>query len=206
MTDQILTTSAENARTPVLLDPERAAAVVAGWREDPIDTWRKQQKKFDRVWPRSAGDELPPHVALAAATCERVATRLRALGYRVKPSAPNASWDLLVEGCLRVEVKASEWREQKPDRGRRLPRHRYQANVRAKQASRVDLVIFVAVSGTDHHFIIPRAALAGRQSLTIRQRDPAAYAGNLAEFYEAWQLIDPALEVAKERPEQGRLL
>lgn len=217
MTNPILAPHQENTqpRTDVLavpaaglpwLTPERAAEIVDSWTTDPIDHWRRQQKKFDRVWLKTPA-ELPPRMVLAAGAVQRVATRLEALGYTVEPTAGNASWDLLIDGCLRVEVKASEWREQMPGKDRRLPRHRYQANIRARQAKSVDLIIFVAVNGSDHHFIIPREQLNGRHSLTIRTHNPVNYTGCLAEFREAWQLVGPALKAAKERREveQGRL-
>jgi hypothetical protein len=209
MTYRILTPPTENKqpRTDVLaldwLTPDRAARIVEGWIVDPIDHWRKQKKQFDRVWPK-APVELPPHLRLAGETVERVAGRIEALGYAVAPTTGNASWDLEVEGCLRVEVKASAWKEQKPTGTHRLPRHRYQANIRAKQAAQIDLVIFVAVNGRDHHFIIPRAELRGRRSLTIRVYNPDAYTGSLAQFREAWHLVGPALDAARLRPVQGR--
>lgn len=211
MTIQILPPQTKETQTRTDVLPTGAAAVFArageivdSWIIDPIDHWRKEQKKFDRVWPKAK--ERPAHIALAASVAQRVAGQLEALGYHVEPSKPNASWDLLVEGCLRVEVKASEWHKQKPDRANRNEnRGRYQANIRGRQTSQADLFVFVAVSGADHYFIIPRADLAGRHSLTIRTYNPEYYTGCLAEFREAWQLVGPALEAAKERVEQGRL-
>lgn len=214
MTDRILSSTQSNHQTrtgvlspaPPLALFARAAEIIEAWLEDPIDRWRKEKKKYDRVWPR--GDKAPPHLSFAAGAVERVKARLEEMGYAVEPSKGNAHWDLLVEGCLRLEVKASEWKLQEhPEPGRRRPRGRYQANIRKKQAGQVDLVVFMAVNGADHHFVIPRPELRGRRNLTIRCYDPAHYTGNLAGFYEAWERVGPALAAARERREfeQGRL-
>lgn len=172
-----------------------AEALVNGWREDPIDTWRKQQKARQYIKPR----QRDPNHEFGDEITAKIAGKLEEMGYIVETTSHKAHHDLLVNGRLRIEVKAALWTR---DRQGDQRRGRYQANLRKNRA---DLYIFVARNGRDHAFIIPAEAVAGQRSLTIRTNNPRHYTGRLARYYEAWGLVGEALASVAGRPRQEKL-
>ena len=101
--------------------------------------------------------------------------RLRENHY-VSRAAANAHFDLLIDG-LRVEVKAAA-----------LSGGRYQAALRANDA---DVIVFVCHDGErQHYFVMPFDRVRGLTHIEIRNADPAAYAGWMAAWRDAWYLID----------------
>jgi hypothetical protein len=120
---------------------------------------------------------------------------LRALGYDVCRQGHNSRFDILVDGRLRVEVKASRWHANGT-------RGRYQALFH----NRADVVVFCPVNGKVHHFLIPSGELSGPTNLAIWSHDPARYGGQWATWFERWDTIAAALEGLGPRWVQGRLL
>ena len=101
--------------------------------------------------------------------------RLRENHY-VSRAAANAHFDLLIDG-LRVEVKAAA-----------LSGGRYQAALRANDA---DVIVFVCHDGEQqHYFVMPFDRVRGLTHIEICNADPAAYAGWMAAWRDAWHLID----------------
>jgi hypothetical protein len=110
-----------------------------------------------------------------------IAARLRESGYSVSRTAANEHFDLLVNG-LRVEVKAAC-----------ASGNRYCAALRDNDA---DVLILCCRTpaygreGDDHYFVIPFDQVKGRTQIKISNIDPAAYAGRLSAWREAWALLD----------------
>jgi len=196
------------------LTPDRAADLVRSWIIDPIAHWVKEQRRMEfvlRAIARREANAAPGIEAradnhkLAREVENAVAAKLQTLGYQVATTGHTAHHDLVVNGALKIEVKASLWRQ---DTDPQRDRGRYQFNIRPKQAggqNGADLVILVARNGQDHHFIIPAAQLGRRRSVTIREQCPDRYAGQWASYRENWQLIGPALASARQRPHQIKM-
>lgn len=106
----------------------------------------------------------------------KVGYQLYRQGHQIELQSYHSSFDLLVDGTIRVEVKASRWND---------VRRRYQANVR----NSADFVVFCAVNGTFHFFVIPGKEIGSRQNIAIFSHDPAEYGGKWARFLDAWDLI-----------------
>ena len=122
-----------------------------------------------------------------------VARRLAMLGFGWSPTGHNARFDLLVEGCLRVEVKGSMWTSP----------GRYQACLH----NVADVVIWGCRNGRWHWFVIPTSALGERRNVAVWSEDPARYGGRWAEYLEGWGILRPAVELARvERDYQLPLL
>lgn len=143
-----------------------------------------------------ADDPKTAHLLLA----ERVETYVRHLlethGLTVQPTAANHPYDLLVSRpdgrAIRVEVKASF-----AYHNATLRCWRYQASIRNQQT---DLVIFVCLDDFEqpHPFVIPQPVIGPRRHLTVTSLDPRDYAGQWAEFLNAWHHLYRAF--AKARP------
>ena len=146
--------------------------------------------KFAFAGPRPR----PAEQVLARQVETKVSNLITALGYPVWPTPQNSPFDLWAGGA-RIEVKASRWiNPQKP---------RYQAGIRNHRA---DLLIFDAVNGADHFFIIPMALIIPRRTIEITRYDVTAYSGRWAEFLEAWNLLHLAIEQAPPQPIQLNFL
>jgi hypothetical protein len=115
---------------------------------------------------------------LAGEAERAVADQLIALGYSVRPTSTGSRYDLLVEGCCRVEVKAATW-------GGRYEWHYH---------NKADVVILAAKNGRWHFFVLPVAALAGRRNLAVWSENPTDYGGQWADFLEAWSMVKPIVE------------
>jgi len=112
---------------------------------------------------------------------QKVAYELHKRGHEVAFQGYRAPFDLLVDGRLRVEVKASRWHQQRG--GRR--RYRYQANIR----NEADVVVFCCVNGDFHFFVIPAVAVGERRHLCVRRYDPGEYEGQWSEWLGAWDVV-----------------
>lgn len=120
---------------------------------------------------------------------ERLVARLAAdWGYRSWFTPHKSPFDIWIEN-VRVEVKASNWQQA----------GRYQARIRNHQA---DLIIFDAINGSDHFFIIPMAMVIPRQTVEVTRYDVSEYSGRWAVFLEAWNVLHQAIENAPSRPVQ----
>lgn len=125
-----------------------------------------------------------------------VLVKLAAMGYFVMATEYGARYDLLVNDCLHVEVKASTWHETVGGRGR------YQACLH----NRADVVVFCCVNSSKHYFVIPVKQLGGRKNIAVWSYEPARYTGRWAKYLEAWTLLPPMVrEVQSERTYQQRL-
>ena len=165
--------------------------LVTTWQPDPVDTMRREQKTREML-ARVLGSRPADHRHELAREAEGLAAaRLRSLGYGGEKTAHRAPYDFLVNGCLRVEVKVSNWRQQPGRRG-----GRYQANIH----NSADLVIFLARGGTDTWFVMPMA-IAGR-SVTIRDYRADRTAGKYAPYLGAWGLVGWACALASGRARQ----
>jgi hypothetical protein len=80
---------------------------------------------------------------------------------------------------------------------------RYQATIRNREA---DVLLFVAVNGSDHHFIIPMDAIGQRTQIAITSYDVTAYGGQWASYLEAWDVLQEAVKAAPPRPIQLSLI
>jgi hypothetical protein len=119
-----------------------------------------------------------PRRVLADEAERIVADRLLDLGYSVKRTSPGSRYDLLIEGCCRVEVKAATW-------GGRYEWHYH---------NRADVLILAAKNGSWHFFVLPVGVLAGRRNLAIWSENPARYGGQWATFLDGWSRVKPIVE------------
>jgi hypothetical protein len=126
-----------------------------------------------------------------------VTAHLVAMGYTVETTSHKAHFDLLVNGTLRIEVKAANWTQRacKPQYGR------YKANLRKNRA---DLFIMACNDGCWRFFIIPSAEIRSR-SLEITSYDVSRYTGQYAPFLERWGLIDQTAAAVAGRTRQLEL-
>ena len=122
-----------------------------------------------------------------------MARRLAELRLWWSPTRPNARFDLLVEGCLRVEVKASRW----------VAPGRYQACLH----NVADVVVWGCRNGRWHWFVIPVEQLGDRRNVAIWSEDPERYDGLWSPFREAWPRLAELVTVTRsERAYQLSLL
>lgn len=143
-------------------------------------------------------DVRDPRRALADSAEREAAVRLLLEGHQVeRMEAYHARFDLLIDGVLRVEVKAARWAAVPSGGGR------YQAHFH----NRADLVLFLCAD-VGRWFVIPVEALAGRRNLAIWSYDPAKYGGQWAPYLDAWGQLADLVGAARERGAvalQGRL-
>jgi hypothetical protein len=128
-----------------------------------------------------------PRRALAAEAERVVADRLVGLGYHVAHAGGNSRYDLLLDGAVRVEVKAATW-------GGRYEWHYH---------NKADVLILAAKNGSWHFFILPVGVLAGRRNLAVWSENPAAYGGQWAGFLGNWGQVGLVVkQVQQERAGQ----
>lgn len=113
-------------------------------------------------------------------------------GYEAQPTGHNERYDLLIEaetGPVRIEVKASRFKEHRNGGGR------YQANLRG-QADHADLFVFCLKPDDDlddwRFFVIPAEAVAGNASMCITSRypEPGKCRSKWMQFLGAWGWVD----------------
>lgn len=80
-----------------------AKAIVTHWRRDPIDEWRRDQRRQEMIWryARTATDPRADNHALAREVEGWIAGELEALGHVVRFTTHKAAYDLLIDGRLR---------------------------------------------------------------------------------------------------------
>lgn len=136
-----------------------------------------------------------PRRRLARQIESAIAHRLMEAGHLVNPTSHASRFDLLVDDCLQVEVKAATWRSHA--RG-----GRYQFNYH----NAADILIACCVNLAVHHYVIPTAELGDRSYLAITSPDPGQYTGQWATYLGAWDLIDRAIERARQETHQPALI
>lgn len=160
------------------------------WEEQAIlQQYRQEQRKREMIARYASVAGRQQALRLARIAQERIIRKIEQMGFIVHQTTPNAPWDLWVGGC-RVEAKASNWQQKA---------QRYQANVRHHQA---DVVIFDAINGTDHYFIIPMQEIQPRKSIEVYSYDVLDYSGQWAEYLEQWDVLIQAIEATTDQPQQ----
>jgi len=125
-----------------------------------------------------------------ACIAERVIVdRLLALGYTVTKNGHNSRSDLLVNGCLTVEVKGALRTRQTHSNGR------YQFNLH----NHADLYILVCLTNPIVSFVIPGCELATLSHVSIYSKDPHRYTGKWAVYREAWILLHRIIQLCQTR-------
>jgi len=146
---------------------------------------RDEAKRMRYVKP------VEPHKAFARQIERDVMYLLAERGHLVTKQKRNARFDILVDDALRVEVKASKWYANNHS-------GRYQANIH----NRCDLVVFVCVNGSHHHFVIPQHEIGDRSNIAVWSYEPEDYTGQWSPFLEAWPVLETAVQSARLRPYQ----
>lgn len=171
--------------------------------QHPIDRMHQEflqwQKKLRFIWPHLAGAN--NLVAFAHLVEDWAGTQLKQRGYQVEQTSYKHPYDLLVSRggrSMRVEVKGSVVRYAPSMRT-----HRYQADIRSRD---FELLLLACLMEIDQifWFVLPRAAIGERRSVTITSRDPRDYGGQWSTYFEAWELVPEALATAPARPVQLR--
>lgn len=176
------------------LTPDYAAQLCRWWdiTTDPLARFAKQQLAARFVKPTQASQRQ----ALGRQVCDRVQTRLEAMGYQVDQTTHKKSFDLWVNDILHVEVKAAHW----TSNGHR---GRFQAHLGKNQLREADLLIFGCKNGVWHYYIIPTAEITSQSTLDITSYDVRAYKGKYARYLEAWTMVETGLATAaRNRPRQ----
>jgi hypothetical protein len=125
--------------------------------------------------------DLRRHIAHIGTTTAILDLELQ--GYTVQVNGHNDHADLIVNGILRVEIKASLWTSHKTRAGR------YQFNTR----QRPDVYLLYCLGHNRTVFIIPGDAIGDRANLAIWSKDPWRYKGQWAKYRHAWDIIEQEL-------------
>jgi hypothetical protein len=146
---------------------------------------RQEQRKHEMILRFGL---TAPHLRqkMAREIVHRVINRLAVYGFPVATTTHKCPFDLWV-GDLRVEVKGSHWRQ---------AHHCYQASIRNHAA---DMLIFDAINGQDHFFIIPMPAVAPRKTVEVRCYNVEASKGQWAAYLERWDIL---VQLVENRPMQ----
>jgi hypothetical protein len=171
----------------------------AGWQEFLFFQSLKQQQVRDAFflkWLEETSLVVRDRRRLAAWAERRAAEILGARGHQVARTVHKCPFDLWAGGA-RVEVKAARWK-QHPHRG-----GWYQADVRPSQ--KFDLLLFCAVNGRSHWYVVPRAAVGGRRTISVCSYEPGRSRGWLREFLERWDVADEVVRSAGAIPFQLEL-
>ena len=137
---------------------------------------------------------MPYKKELANDTERYVANRLRSLGYTVEKQEHNSRCDLIVNGCLRIEVKGS------------LPnanngRTRYECLYH----NDADCIVWVCRNDTRHTFVIPCYSWNTTKNLAVWQFHPDMYQGKWSVFYDSWNIISDLLSDMSFRYVQSKM-
>ena len=114
---------------------------------------------------------------------------LRGRHCSVERNGHNDHADLLIDGLLRVEVKASLFTTHKHSRGR------YQFNTR----NRPDVYVLVCIGSGGHAFIIPDRAIEDRTNVAIWSQDPLTYTGMWRRYLNQWDIVQQELNRCQRR-------
>lgn len=115
-------------------------------------------------------------------------------GYDVVPHGGSKRVDMLVNGKMCVEVKASH----RGQKGRRATT-RWQANLsRYGKEFTADLLLLLCFNGNETPigaFVIPGSAIEPTLTgISISSPDPSKYKGKWAKFWNAWEQLDLVLD------------
>ena len=142
--------------------------------------WRDESQKTRYITPsKKQADK-----AFSRRIESQVRSRLQERGYVVSRTGHNDSFDLWCNGA-RIEIKAAA-----------LSKQGYRANMRANDA---DVLILGCQNGQLHFFVIPFDLVRGKCYVKITSSDPAEYMGRFMPYYEAWGVVDEAVDRAPER-------
>lgn len=160
------------------------------WDEKALLQELRHEQRQREIWLRYAAQlSRKATYRRARAVEQRIIRQLQGRGFLVNPTPHNAPFDVWVGG-LKVEIKYSHWRA-----GAR----RYQGHIRNHQA---DLLIFDAINGTDHYFIIPMAEIRPRQTVEISRYEVELYRGQWRGYLERWDVLRAAVEAVPPLPVQ----
>lgn len=173
----------------------RTQTVSRDWDEKALIAELRQDQRNREMWLRWSLNH--PEQADIYTFYQQVQDRAKdriemLLGVEAIPQTYHSQYDLTV-GNLTVEVKGSRWQDKA---------QRYQADIRQHTA---DLVMFDAVNGTDHWFIIPMADLAPRRTIEVYSYHVERYQGQWAGYLEAWFLLVEMVIRAPKRAKQMTL-
>jgi hypothetical protein len=142
----------------------------------------QRDEESRRRYTRSAPDS--EHNRSLAHLVERdVAAHIWQMGYSARWMPHNSRFDLLVDGCLRIEVKAATW----------TPPGRYQAQLH----NLADVIVFCCANGRYHYFVIPVNEVGARSHLAVWSYAPEDYAGQWRPYLENWALLGQHIETAR---------
>lgn len=136
-----------------------------------------REKRKDKVVSRKDAQEF------GAMAEQRVMGRLSSLGYVVSPASPNAPYDFVVNGSIRVEVKASRFHPFGNSRGRYQWDFHNQADV---------LVVLLVADSVPVYLVMPCWGIC-RGNMAICQKNPFEYMGKWAFWVERWDVLENAL-------------
>lgn len=168
----------------MMLTTTHAAELVNAWLVDPIDRWRIDAQR--RRFVKPATDQ---RHGLGAEAVLVAGQALAALGYASAETTHKAPYDLLVNDCLKIEVKAARWTSRAGGGGR------YQADLKRRQRLIADVVLFgLKDAGAWRWLVIPADDITSR-TLTVTSRDLGEYAGRYRPYVSAWSNVAKALAV-----------
>lgn len=151
------------------------------WEETAIVQELRHEQRQREMWLRYAGTTAVDQRQIFARRVEdRVKSELEKRGYTVALTTHKCPFDLWI-GDIRCEVKGSNWQRSQ----------RYQAHIRNCDA---DVLIFDAINGSHHYFIIPMADVGSRHTVEISSYDVDAYRGQWSRFLEAWDVLSEIVQ------------
>lgn len=165
--------------------------MTTDWEEKAILAELREQQRQREMIARYAPQTPRKCLLLERLVTQATIPRLTRFG-PVNLTVHSAPFDLWVGGC-RVELKAANWTANQGKAGR------YQGTIRNRQA---DVLLFVAVNGQYHYFVIPMSAVGRRRQIAISSYRVSDYQGQWAAYLEAWEVLAQAVASAPARPLQ----
>lgn len=111
----------------------------------------------------------------------------------IQRNGHNDHADLLIDGLLRVEVKASLFTKHKHSTGR------YQFNTRQHP----DVYVLVCIGSGGHTFVIPGRAIGDRTNIAIWSKDPLQYNGAWRRYLNRWDVVQQELNRCQRRQDSS---
>lgn len=156
------------------------------WEDRAIlQEFRQQQRDDQQRWRSTHVVARKHRIKMSNLALAELFPRLETFG-PVNLTTHKAGFDVWVGGC-RVEFKASHWQDK---------RNRYQADVRHHQG---DILIFDAINGTHHYFVIPMATVFPRRKIEVYSYDVARCTGQWAAYLENWDVLRQAVNDTPDR-------
>lgn len=181
----------------MMLTTHHAADLVNAWLTDPIDRWRIDAQRRRFIKPAKTSPATDQRHSLGSEAVATAGQALAALGYASAETSHKAPYDLLVNDCLKIEVKAARWTDRAGGGGR------YQADLKRRQRLIADLVLFgLKDAGGWQWLVIPADDITSR-TLTVTSRNLSDYAGKYRPYVGAWSNVAKMLaRVSAERDYQ----